>query len=114
MGSYEGLRQIRSTAGLGTVMTPQMWNGDFSQISAAVTDPLNNSRFPGNVIPTSRLSPISLKIRQYIPQPNIPGAGLTSNYTAVIPNNNTTDSTVDRFDHNIGAKAATEPPKWRL
>jgi hypothetical protein len=104
MGSYEGLRQIRSSAGLGTVMTPQMWGGDFSQISTPVNDPLTGARFPGNIIPEGRLSPISLKVRQYIPQPNIPGAGLTSNYTGIIANNNTTDSTVDRFDHNIGSQ----------
>jgi Carboxypeptidase regulatory-like domain/TonB dependent receptor len=104
MGSYEGLRQIRATAGLGTVMTPQMWGGDFSQLSSAVNDPLaGNTRFPGNVIPAGRLSPISLKLRQYIPQKNIPGPSLSSNYTAVIPNNNSTNSTVERFDHNIGS-----------
>src|SRR5438045_5437179 len=31
MGSYEGLRQIRQTAQLGTLITPKMWPGDFSE-----------------------------------------------------------------------------------
>ncbi|SRR6266566_4010349 len=30
MGSYEGLRQIRQSAGIATVMTPQMFQGNFS------------------------------------------------------------------------------------
>src|SRR5262249_31305464 len=31
MGSYEGLRQIRQSAGIASIMTPQMFQGNFSQ-----------------------------------------------------------------------------------
>src|SRR5262249_51326243 len=52
MGSYEGLRQIRQGAGKATIMTPQMFRGDFSQTTIAVKDPSNgNAVFPGNMIP---------------------------------------------------------------
>ena len=33
MGSYEGLRQIRETTSLATILTPQMFKGDFSQVT---------------------------------------------------------------------------------
>ncbi len=64
MGSYEGLRQIRQSAGIATIMTPQMFQGNFSQTTTVVKDPFNgNTPFPGNIIPTAQLSPVSLKLR---------------------------------------------------
>lgn len=102
MGSYEGLRQIRQTASLATIMTPQMWQGDFSQSTTPVKDPNTGQPFPGNIIPSNRISPIVLKLQQYYPAPNRPGT--TSNYTASLANNNNTDQTVDRIDQNIGDK----------
>ena len=44
--------------------------GDFSG-GAVIRDPLTGQPFPGNVIPTDRISPISQRIlEQYIPLPN--------------------------------------------
>jgi Carboxypeptidase regulatory-like domain/TonB dependent receptor len=101
MGSYEGLRQIRQSAGIATVMTPQMFQGNFSQTTTAVKDPFNgNTPFPGNIIPTSRLSAVSLKLQQYLPSPRAPG--ITSNLPYTAANNNNTDQTIDRIDQNIG------------
>jgi len=102
MGSYEGLRQIRQSASLATIMTPQMWQGDFSQTATPVKDPNTGQPFPGNMIPSNRISPIVLKLQQYYPTPNKPG--VTSNYAASLANNNNTDQTVDRIDQNIGDK----------
>ncbi len=101
MASYEGLRQIRQSAVLGSVLTPQMWQGDFSQTTALVRDPANgNAPFPGNMIPLERLSPAALALRQYYPAPNL--AGISNNIAVSTPNNNNTDQTVDRIDQNIG------------
>jgi len=36
--------------------------------------------FPGNMIPTSRLNPVALKIQAYIPVPDVPGATLLNNW----------------------------------
>jgi hypothetical protein len=102
MGSYEGLRQIRGSAQLATIMTPQMFQGNFSQVPSAVKDPATGQAFAGNIIPASRLSPVAQKLQQYYPVPT--GAGITSNLAAVLPNNNNTDQTVDRIDQNIGDK----------
>jgi hypothetical protein len=35
----------------------------------AVIDPFTGTQFPGNVIPTNRLSPQSLTFLQFVPQP---------------------------------------------
>jgi hypothetical protein len=101
MGSYEGLRQIRQSAGIATLMTPQMFQGDFSQTKTVVKDPFNGgSPFPGNIVPVSRLSPVSLKLQQYLPATTLPG--LTSNLPFTAANNNNTDQTIDRIDQNLG------------
>jgi Carboxypeptidase regulatory-like domain/TonB dependent receptor-like, beta-barrel len=58
------------------VPTNQMRAGDFSELlegsrPVTVRDPLNNTAFPGNVIPTSRFNPVSLKVQNdYMPPPN--------------------------------------------
>ena len=102
MGSYEGLRQIRETTQLATVMTPEMFKGDFSQYNKPITNPFTGQPFPGNVIPSSLLSPYTVQLQKYYPAPNLPG--LTNNYSAVLANNNNTDQTVDRLDQNLGDK----------
>jgi len=103
MGSYEGLRLVSQTPQVFTIMTPQMFQGDFSAVPTAIKDPLNgNAPFPGNIIPTNRLAPAALKLQQYYTTPNLPG--LTQNYAASTANNNNTNQTVDRLDQNLGDK----------
>lgn len=102
MGSYEGLRQIRAAAQVYTIMTPQMFQGNFSQTPTVVKDPANSTPFAGNIIPVSRLSAPALKLQQYYVTPNLPG--LTQNYGTSVANNNNTDQTVDRIDQNLGDK----------
>ena len=76
-----------------TVPTAAFRNGDFSSVSTPVYDPATGNpdgtgrqqfsyRGQVNVIDPSRISPISKKILAMIPLPNVPGAGLTSNYTS--------------------------------
>ena len=65
------------------VMPPTEWrNGDFSTAATTIYDPATGNPdgtgrqpFPGNVIPTNRLSPVALNILAQLPQPNVPGAG---------------------------------------
>src|SRR5690242_12252834 len=105
MGSYEGLRQIRETTSLATILTPQMFNGNFSQVSTAIINPLDPAHpaFPGNIIPSSLLSPYTVQLQKYYPAPTFPNS-ITNNYSAVLANNNNTDQTVDRLDQNLGDK----------
>jgi hypothetical protein len=103
MGSYEGLRQLSQTASLGTVMPAAFFQGDFSSANVTVKDPLNgNAPFPGNIVPSGRISPVVAKLQQYYVAPNL--AGLGNNYSTTVPNNNYTDQTVDRIDQNLGDK----------
>ena len=54
-----------------------MFAGDFSGITPKVYDPTsgtngaNKTQFPGNIIPTSRISPITQKVMDRTPLPNL-------------------------------------------
>jgi len=101
MGSYEGLRQRREGTSISSIMTPKMFRGDFTQVSQAITDPATGSPFPGNIIPSNRISPVVAKLQQYYRTPNLPG--ISQNLSVTNPNSNTTDQTVNRLDQNIGS-----------
>lgn len=109
MSSYEGYRLVQQSTNLGTEMPAIFFTGNFSSVPAAsitggaIKDPLNaNTPFPGNIIPTSRLSPIVAEVQKYYPASNLPG--LSSNYSVPVPTTISTDQTVDRIDQNIGDK----------
>jgi hypothetical protein len=106
MGSWERLRNKRqSLSANNTVMTEQMFAGNFSQTPTIVKDPSNGGTpFPGNIVPSNRLSPIALALQQYYVKPSNPNA-ITQNFTTVFPAKITSDQTVDRIDQNIGYKA---------
>jgi hypothetical protein len=55
----EEWKKIRrfTTPALRTLPTTAMLNGDFSGISTVIRDPRTGQPFPGNVIPTSRITP---------------------------------------------------------
>jgi hypothetical protein len=59
-----------------------------------------NAPFPGNVIPTARLSSIVAQLQKYYPASNLPG--FASNYSVPVPTTIGNDQTVDRIDQNIG------------
>jgi hypothetical protein len=109
MASYEGYRLVQQATSLSTSMPAAFFTGNFSSVPAgsitggAIKDPLSgNAPFAGNVIPTSRISPVTLKLQQYYPATNL--SGLASNYSVPVPTTINTDQTVDRIDQNIGDK----------
>ncbi|MBI3950996.1 MAG: TonB-dependent receptor, partial [Acidobacteria bacterium] len=73
--SYEGLRLGRGITKIGTVPTPAMRNGDFSELlpSRRITDPQAGQPFPNNIIPTSRFNPVGRGLVDEFPLPNRPG-----------------------------------------
>ncbi|HKT11698.1 MAG TPA: TonB-dependent receptor [Terriglobia bacterium] len=100
MGSYEGFRELSASPSLQTVLTPLMRNGDFSEVSTPITNPL----LPGNpVVTTVPVAPQAANLLKIIPAPNIAGA-ITNNYVASIVNNENYDVTTDRVDQNLGEK----------
>ncbi|MEJ7608560.1 MAG: hypothetical protein WKF37_20395 [Bryobacteraceae bacterium] len=53
--------------------------GDLSGLGKTIRDPLNSGTpFPGNMIPSNRLNPISQRILAYYPAPNVPGARVSN------------------------------------
>jgi hypothetical protein len=109
MSSYEGFRLVQASTSLSTEMPAAFFAGNFSGVPAgsitggAIKDPLNGGTpFPGNIIPTARISPITLKLQQFYPATNLPG--LASNFSVPVPNTASYNQTVDRIDQNIGDK----------
>jgi hypothetical protein len=104
MVSYEGLRQLQSTATLASVLTAKMRTGDFSEISTPIKDPLlpGDPVIPGNVIPAANISPQALKLLQFLPAPN--RGGLVNNFNTPVAANDNWDQTVDRIDENLNER----------
>lgn len=100
-GDYLGYRNFTNTYTLITVPTAAFRAGNLSASPTSIYDPSTGTasgtgrqQFAGNVIPASRISPISNNIMALVPLPNIPGAGATNNYQAN-PNFHQTSSQFD-------------------
>lgn len=79
-GTYQGTRIRQAPAGaISFVPTAAERQGDFSATSARLVDPLTSTPFPGNRIPSSRLSPVAQFILKQVPLPN--GAARQLTYT---------------------------------
>ncbi|MEK7407401.1 MAG: carboxypeptidase regulatory-like domain-containing protein [Acidobacteriota bacterium] len=94
---------------IANVPSVPMRQGDFSQITAAIRDPLTGQPFPDKRIPAQRINPVSQKAQdRYIPAPNLgaPGA-LTNNFGFAhdYPDDlYRGDWPFVRIDHNLSAK----------
>ena len=102
MGAYEGVRGEAITSPFASVPTPLMRQGNFSEVATPITNPFTGERFPGNIIPTSMLSPTSLKLLQYYPAANL--TGTANNWQGPSPNTDNVDQFLGRVDQNIGNK----------
>ena len=98
---------------LNPTVAPQSWrNGDFTTAGVTIYDPTAavKTPFPGNIIPTSRLNPVSQKIQNiFFPLPNQGGPNVyaANNYQQVMnrpydPNTMWTP----RIDHRFSDKDA--------
>ena len=83
MGNYESFRQRRNFNGIYTVPTAAMFTGDFSALSTVIYDPQTKAPFPGNVIPSNRIDPISKKLMSFYPAANVVTPRLSNNYQRV-------------------------------
>ena len=107
-GNYTGFRRLSLVQGAtATVATEAMRRGDFSQNRELIFDPLTadsngrRTQFPGNVIPTSRLSAIAGKINAATPLPN--AAGFAANYLGQNRTGENSDSGFIRIDHQLSS-----------
>lgn len=117
--NYEGERERNGVTYQGTVPTPDLQSGDFSNIAPGLSsalrilpvDPLNGrTPFPGNVIPQTRWSPVSKRILadanfpKPTPTPLIPVPGT---HIATVTNRTRSDKFDLRLDHYASAR-------WRM
>ncbi len=90
-GDYEGLR-YRAQSLINTTVPPDSYRtGDLSSVTGAIKDPLSGLPFPGNIIPASRISPVSAKVLELLyPHQILPGNNISNpNYTVLKPVGNT-------------------------
>ena len=115
-GAVEWLYDEFPEPGPRTVPSLAMRNGDFSELLAQgiqIFDPASAQRvgtrvvrtaFPGNIIPTGRLSPIAQQLMKYYPEPNQAGNQGTNNYFSTNPRSDTFYSISTRVDHRLTDK----------
>ncbi|HYI92604.1 MAG TPA: carboxypeptidase-like regulatory domain-containing protein, partial [Bryobacteraceae bacterium] len=77
--NYEGVRIRQEQFGRFTLPTDEQRTGDLSRTSAGapvttpILDPVTQEPFPGNIIPSNRITSQSQKILPYFPRVNRPG-----------------------------------------
>ncbi len=107
-GDYEGTRIRESTTFNETIPTQAQLSGDFSAVSQTIHDPATynadtNRRdpFPNQIIPSTRIDPVSAQVSGLWPATNQPG--LTQNYLINAPDPEDQDRWDVRVDHMWGA-----------
>ncbi len=79
-------------------------SGDLSGISTIIYDPLTGSPFPGNIIPTTRISPIAQGLLSFIPLPNQATGTINQNYRLVTANPTNTQALNTRLNTTVTPK----------
>jgi len=87
-----------------SVPTAAMRGGDFSSVSSTIYDPTTGAPFPGNVIPTSRLSPIALGLLPFIPLPNQAVGTINQDYRLIYANPTNTQALNTRLNATVTPK----------
>ena len=103
---YEGVRLDSNTL-IDTNTAPTQWRtGNFAGSGATIVDPTTNQLFPNNVIPASRINPVSAKaIPLFFPAATNADTTLSSpNLVTTFPGNYTNDGFDGRLDHSFGEK----------
>lgn len=104
--AYEGRRQPAGFSGTASVPTLRMRAGDFSELlpDTTIIDPTTGQPFPGNIIPTNRLSPVALRMQdpEFMPLPNFgPSNDFFANFRAIYPDKRAANLYTIRLDHNL-------------
>jgi hypothetical protein len=105
--TYGGARYRTGARYNTSVPTDGFRNGNFSSLLGSVTilDPLTGKPFPGNIIPASRISPVSSAWQSLIyPHPNLAGQGalgLVNNYYTDPGAQFNADNVSTRIDHKF-------------
>ena len=119
-GLYQRTMDHEANTNTVTIPTMVQRTGDLSTASnggftmdtvydPATGDPVtgaNRSPFPGNIIPSNRINPVSAAIFNVLPAPNQPitGATPTNDYFALLPFTKTTDHLDSKVDWQVDRK----------
>ena len=108
--TFQGQLNRNGSNLLGSVPTDAERTGDFSAAGTAtkpvtIFDPLSNTPFPNDVIPTSRLNPAAVGLLQYFPEPTY--SGIVQNYRLISTVPNTSESIGVRLSAPINNKDRT-------
>src|SRR5258707_6840907 len=99
-GDYQGLRLDAGRTQTLSVPTALMRQGNFSEVSNRIFDPATGAQYTGNIIPANQVNPITQRVANLYPMPNLPG--LANNYVE----NNVVTQKVNagdaRIDYSIG------------
>lgn len=98
--SYEGTRIREETIYNSTTVRPEFLQGDFSNISKQIRDPLTGEQFPGNRIPADRISNASKFFFPYVLLPN----SADGRFRTVASRPSDTDELTVRIDHQFTDK----------
>ena len=121
MYGYESIKDTFPRATVtDTVPTEAERRGDFSQlltvgsqyqiydpatITAAANGRFSRQPIPGNIIPSSRISPLAQNVQKYWPAANLPGTrDGSANYTILVPDIDDFWTHVFRVDHNLSER----------
>lgn len=113
--NYDGFRFTQGAQpSLASIPTIAERSGDFSALLASgikIYDPnstvctggvCTRTAFPGNIVPASRISPISQSFQSFLPTPI--NTNLQDNYLESVPVGYHDNSTTDKVDFNINEK----------
>jgi hypothetical protein len=113
--AWENLKDSQPNTDFTTVPTDAEKKGDFSAYGATIYDPnsavltgttVNRTAFPGNIIPTNRLNPISLAYMQYFPEPNVTSlANGFDNFGNNATSNDNYSNELGRIDYNMSDRS---------
>lgn len=79
-------------------------SGDLSTAGKIIYDPTTGAPFPGNIIPTGRISPISLGLLSFIPLPNQAVGTINQDYRLITANPNNFQALNTRLNATVTPK----------
>src|SRR5712692_7100041 len=108
MANYESYRKRGSTNALYSLASPQIQSGDFSSVARTIYDPTSHvlgadgktitaTPFAGNILPRSRISPVSKQFLEFYHTPTLPGS--VNNFVEALTRPENRDQFVLRMDY---------------
>ncbi len=100
-GDFDLTRISQGQFSSGNVPTQAELTGNLAGLNKVIKDPLSGAPFPGNVIPVTRISPISEALAKYYPASN--GSSLTQNFSNNLALRNNSNNYLIKIDHSLSA-----------